>query len=215
VRFAVKEGGEIVSTSYESPYTRTIVTDLDMWWTKQQRKLFKGEAWEEAMHAKQCLGEEYVKTFLRVYKRFSSGKSLSDALKESFQKSLAGQDALRGIEIYVLDEMRQYRVRRIERVVESVLYVQTKCSLEGTPPQVTGEMIRCAVESVSREGEALAYEFGQADQLAARNNDTKVVDILPNHIHKKHAEPKLLRQSCVALTPAMNNKRETSVVLVA
>jgi hypothetical protein len=181
VRFAVTEEGGVETTSYEATYSRTDSCDRMLWWTKPDRAASKLCVYQQVLDARGAVKtadgrssmNNYSQALSRVYNSTLKGEEVPDSLQTEFMYEVALQGhSYRGLEKYIVDDIKENRSERREELLEYVLNIQSGFSSGFMDEGRKADLIRMASESVTHQMKVIAQVYGKADAFASKYGAT-------------------------------------------
>jgi len=179
---------------YEIPskLSREEINDRLVWWQQKEFSAIKRSAFETTEEIK--YGDEsfadvierrsYKETLKAVHR--TSHLQASQKLKK-MDKSLAKDiefwftvgHARRGLEKFILEEIRAERERRRLKVITGVLFIQRQCYEIGMCQDQQDRLMRVTSERLTRAAQHLAQAYAKADAAAAQSMFYEPSPILP------------------------------------
>lgn len=177
VRFERSETGDGVKTSEIAAPHRQLFSDAQrLWWQREDFERIRLEASKVTEDIR--LGDvlwadarkySYSKCLSKLY-RCSNKKNaeLSSQVKDDFFFWILVGHSRRGLERFVMDDLRKDREQKRCDAFETVLVEQDKCEERHLSIEETERIIHAAYEKQSRGAKKFAELMGEADAHAAR-----------------------------------------------
>mmetsp|Transcript_21907 Transcript_21907/g.37265 ORF Transcript_21907/g.37265 Transcript_21907/m.37265 type:complete len:270 (-) Transcript_21907:562-1371(-) len=176
VTFELTDYGDVRTYRYESPYVRSELIDESLWWSAGEFGFIRSSAMLLTSKVRNGDDEDELTT----YRRNSYRKSLSKAYRLSVKSADLPRnaredlefwvnlgDSRRGLEKFILEDMRRDRDKRRDKLVGAVRTAQDRCKERGCPSGQKAEMLRNVSEGSSRHAKRFARVMAIADEYAA------------------------------------------------
>lgn len=179
VRFLTNDhDGTMKTSSVGNPHIRiTALDDQVLWWSREEMIEIRKNAYAVTQAVKgsgdklyeDARKNSYCKTIARVIKCCNSNhkKELSPSLHGDLSFWFGVGHSRRGLEKFILDQVRTDRDRRRRKVTSGVLFIQHRCDLNCITDETRERMLRIASERGSQPAKDLAVALARADAVAA------------------------------------------------
>lgn len=191
VRFDM-DGDAIKTEFYASTFVRETEDDIHLWWQPTEFAAIKKSALNVTLLIKE--GDtlfprkkttSYIHTLTKVYTVALSGKAMSAPLLNDLAFWTSKGHSRRGLEKFVVDEVRVDRMKRRQKLVAAVLFMQDKCYENKMTDDQCTRLMRLTSEKLSKPAACMAIIMGTADMLAIYSKPQDCRSSPPEKIKKK------------------------------
>ena len=175
VRFEM-EGDQIKTNVSYSTFVRETFDDARLWWQNKEFDTMKKSAYtithlikEGDASTEDNVKPSYSKVLSQAYNLATSGKDVDKSTLDELTFWIAHGHSRRGLEKFVLDDMRRDVMKRRQRTVAAVLFMQDKCFENNMTEDQSTHLIRAVSERLSLPATRMALVMGAADMLAISN----------------------------------------------
>lgn len=175
VRFEM-EGDQIKTNVSHSTFVRETFDDARLWWQNKEFDTMKKSAYtithlikEGDASTEDNVKPSYSKVLSQAYNLATSGKDVDKSTLDELTFWIAHGHSRRGLEKFVLDDMRRDVMKRRQRTVAAVLFMQDKCFENNMTEDQSTHLIRAVSERLSLPATRMALVMGAADMLAVSN----------------------------------------------
>ena len=219
VRFAEDESGTIKTTMHRYNHIKLNIEAQRLWWQREDFDRIRQEAIQVTDDV--CKGDSlwagcrkygYGKCILKTYKHCSrrgSEDDLRTELRDDLLFWVLVGHSRRGLEKFMVNEVRNERETKRRKAIDMVLHVQDKCRDRGLGPYETMRLVGFAYEGQNTAGKQFAKVLGAVDAEAASVYYRDLVLDWPNRQTNCHNDERKHRRLPPQLGTKIRQRHQT------